>query len=263
MNTNTKNARITKQFDLTGKVAIVTGASKGIGESIARGLAEFGAKVVVSSRNQAAVDEVAAGFKADGLAAIGVACHVGNDEQLQQLLDKTMAAYGRIDIVVNNAATNPTYGPIDKVASGVFDKIMAVNVKSPFTFSNMVYPIMKAQGGGSIIHISSVSGNKPDVGIGIYSVSKAALSMLTQSQAKEWGKDGIRVNAICPGLIKTKFSQALWQNEKILNSVENHLPLRRMAVPDEMAGLALFLASEAGSYCTGGIYDADGGHMIA
>lgn len=263
MNTKTQNARITKLFNLEGKVAIITGASKGIGEAIARGMAEFGAKVVVSSRKQEAVDAVAEGFKKDGLEATGIACHVGSEEQLQNLVDKTMEKYGRIDIVVNNAASNPVFGPIAQVEGAIFDKIMGVNVKSPFAFSNMVHPIMKKQGGGSIIHISSVEGQKPSVGLGLYSVSKAALIMLTKSQAKEWGQDGIRVNAICPGLIKTKFSAALWQNEKILKQIEKHLPAGRMAAPDEMAGLALFLACEASSYCTGGIYEADGGHMIA
>lgn len=256
------NRRITNKFSLDGKVAIITGASKGIGESIARGMAEAGAKVVISSRKQAAVDEVAEGFKAEGLEATGIACHVGDEGQLQNLVDKTMEAYGRIDIIVNNAATNPVYAPIAQVEGNIFDKIMGVNVKSPFAFSNMVYPIMKRQGGGAIIHISSVEGQRPSAGLGLYSVSKAALIMLTKSQAKEWGQDGIRVNAICPGLIQTKFSAALWQNDKILKNVENHLPLRRMAQPDEMAGLALFLASDASSYCTGGIFEADGGHMV-
>ena len=263
MNTKTKNSRIAQQFDLTGKVAIVTGASKGIGESIARGMAEFGAKVVISSRNQDAVDAVATTFQEDGLEATGIACHVGETEQLQQLVDKTMEKYGRIDIIVNNAATNPVYAPIDKVESSAFDKIMSVNVKSPFAFANMVYPIMKKQGNGSIIHISSVAGKRPDDKLGIYSVSKAALIMLAKSQAKEWGRDGIRVNVICPGLIQTKFSAALWQNEKILKTVEQLLPLRRMAQPDEMAGLALFLAADASSYCTGAIFDADGGYLAA
>jgi len=241
MNTSTKNSRIAQQFDLTGKVAIVTGASKGIGESIARGMAEFGAKVVISSRNQDSVDAVAATFQKDGLEAIGIACHVGDEEQLQQLVDKTVEKYGRVDIIVNNAATNPVYSPIDKVEGSAFDK----------------------QGSGSIIHISSVAGKRPDDKLGIYSVSKAALIMLTKSQAKEWGKDGIRVNVICPGLIQTKFSAALWQNEKILKTVEQLLPLRRMAQPDEMAGLALFLASDASSYCTGAVFDADGGYLAA
>lgn len=255
--------RITKLFRMDGKVAIVTGASKGIGEAIARGLAEHGCKVVVSSRSQESVDAVAAGFREDGLEAIGIACHVGKKEQLQNLVDKTVEAYGGIDILVNNAATNPIFGPITEASDDVFDKIMGVNVKSPFQIANMVHPIMTKRGGGSIINISSVEGHKPGFGLGLYSVSKTALLMLTQNQAKEWGSDGIRVNAICPGLVKTKFSQALWSNETVLGHVESQIPAGRMAQPDEMAGMAVFLASEAASYCTGGIYTADGGYLIA
>jgi len=255
--------RVKKQFDLNGKVAIVTGASKGIGESIARGLAEFGAKVVVSSRKQDAVDAVAESFKKDGLEATGVACHVGDKSQLQNLVEKTVATYGGVDILINNAATNPVYGPLAEMEEEVFDKIMNVNVKACFTLANLCHPIMKSRGGGSIINIASVEGQTPSSGLGLYSVSKAALIMLTKSQGKEWGRDGIRSNAICPGLIQTKFSSALWKNEAILHQVEKHLPSGRMAQPDEMAGLALFLASDAASYCTAGVYVADGGHMVA
>jgi dehydrogenase/reductase SDR family protein 4 len=255
--------RVKGQFDLSGKVAIVTGASKGIGESIARGLAEFGASVVVSSRKQESVDAVAAAFRADGLEATGVACHVGDPHQLTQLVEATVAQYGGVDILVNNAATNPTFGPLAEADPGVFDKIMNVNVKAPMILANLCKPIMEQRGGGSVINIASVEGMKPSPGLGMYSVSKSALIMLTQSQAKEWGVDNIRANAICPGLIQTKFSAALWQNEAILKQVEAHLPAGRMAQPDEMAGLALFLASPASAYCTGGVFTADGGHMIA
>ena len=255
--------RIQPLFRLDGKVAVLTGASKGIGEAMARGMAELGAKVVISSRKQEAVDTVAAAFEADGLEAHGIACHVGDPAQCRQLIDKAMEQYGRIDILVNNAATNPVFGPIADADSSVFDKIMDINVKAPFAISNMVYPIMKQQGGGSVIHIASVEGMKPSFGLGIYSVSKAALIMLTKNQAKEWGRDNIRVNAICPGLIKTKFSSAIWQNDQLMQQVEKHLPSGRMALPDEMAGLAVYLASEAASYCTGSVFTADGGHMIA
>lgn len=256
-------SRIKKQFDLAGKVAIITGASKGIGESIARGLAEFGAKVIVSSRKQDAVDAVAENFKADGLEATGIACHVGDKEQLKNLVEKTVATYGGVDILINNAATNPVFGPLAEADEASFDKIMDINVKACFILANMCFPIMKERGGGSIINIASVEGMKPSFGLGLYSVSKAALLMLTKNQAKEWGSVGIRSNAICPGLIQTKFSSALWQNEAILKQVEKHLPAGRMAQPDEMAGLALFLAADASSYCTGGVFTADGGHMIA
>ncbi len=249
-------------FDLKGKVAIITGASKGIGERIARGLAEFGAKVVVSSRKQEAVDIVAGVLKDEGLEASGIACHVGDPDQLSKLVEKTVATYGGIDILVNNAATNPVYGPIADTDSKVFDKIMDINVKAPFTLCNLVYPIMKKRGGGSVINISSVEGMKPSFGLGLYSVSKAALIMLTKTQAKEWGPAGIRSNVICPGLVKTKFSSAIWQNEALLQQMEKHLPAGRMALPDEMAGLGVFLASDASSYCTGSVFTADGGHML-
>ncbi len=263
MEKTTENTqRIQPKFSLEGKVAIVTGASKGIGEAIARGLAEFGAKVVVSSRKQEAVDQVAASFKKDGLEATGIACHVGEVEQLKNLVVKTIEKYGRIDVLVNNAAINPTFGPLHETEEAVFDKIMHVNVKAPFMLSNMVFPHMAANGGGSVIHISSVEGMKPSEGLGLYSVSKSALTMLSQAQAKEWGRAGIRVNVICPGLVQTKFSAALWQNEGLLKQVEKHMPAGRMAQPDEMAGLAVLLASDAASYCTGGVYTADGGHMI-
>lgn len=252
-----------KQFDLTGKVAIITGSSKGIGESIARGLAEHGAKVVISSRKQDACDAVVEKFKADGLEAIGVACHVGDAEQRENLVKTTIEQFGGIDILVNNAATNPTFAPLVQADEKAFDQIMNVNVKACMVLANLCFPSMKKRGNGSIINISSVEGMKPSPFLGMYSVSKAALIMLSQSQAKEWGSFNIRSNALCPGLIQTKFSSALWKNEKILKQFVNHIPSKRMAQPEEMAGLAVFLASDAASYCTGGVYTADGGYMVA
>ena len=252
-----------KQFDLTGKVAIVTGSSKGIGKAIARGLAEQGAKVIISSRNQAACDEVADSFKADGLEAVSIACHVGDASQRNHLVNATIEQFGGVDILVNNAAINPTFAPLIQAQEETFDKIMNVNVKACMLLANLCFPSMKARGGGSIINIASVEGLKPSPFLGMYSVSKAALIMLSQSQAKEWGSFNIRSNALCPGLIQTKFSAALWKNEKILNQFINHLPAKRMAQPEEMIGLAVFLASEAASYCTGGVYTADGGYMVA
>ena len=255
--------RIKQKFDLTGKVAIVTGSSKGIGESIARGFAEHGAKVIVSSRKQEAVDAVAASFKKDGLEATGIACHVGDEAQLKNLVAQTTEIYGGIDILVNNAATNPVFDKLVDIDGDVFDKIMNVNVKACFTLANLCYPSMLERGGGSVINIASIEGHKPSKRLGLYSVSKAALIMLTKSQAKEWGRKGIRSNAICPGLIKTKFSSALWQDEETLKKFIGHIPSGRAAEPDEMAGLALFLASEAASYCTGQSFTADGGYLIA
>ncbi len=254
---------LSEKFDLSGKVAIVTGASKGIGEAIARGLAEYGAKVVVSSRKQEAVDAIANSIVADGKEAIGIACHVGKEEQLQALVEKTIETYGGVDILINNAATNPVFGPIAEADGLVFDKIMNVNVKACMLLSNLCYPSMKSRGGGSVVNIASVESEKPSLGLGMYSISKAALIMLTKSQAKEWGSNKIRANAICPGLIQTKFSAALWMNQALLDQVEAHLPSGRMAQADEMAGLALFLASDASSYCTGSVFTADGGHLIA
>ena len=251
-----------KLFELEGKVAIVTGASKGIGKSIAEALAEYGAKVVVSSRDQNSVDEVADEIKAKGFEAIGISCHVGRNDQRKILVEKTIAAYGGVDILVNNAATNPVFAPIEGIENEIFDKVMNVNVKACFDLAKLCFPSMKDRKGGSIINIASVEGMKPSNGLSIYSVSKSALIMLTQSQASEWGKYGIRSNAICPGLIKTKFSQALWTNEALMKQVNNHLPLRRAAETSEMAGLAVYLASEASSYTTGTVLNADGGHML-
>lgn len=254
--------RILPQFKLDGKVAIVTGASKGIGESIARGLAEAGARVVVSSRDQEAVDAVAEGFRDDKLEATGIACHVGKSQQLDELVSKTVDTYGGIDILVNNAATNPVFGPLAEMETSLFDKIMNVNVKACFQLANLCYPVMEKRGGGSVINIASVEGTRPSPGLGLYSVSKAALIMLTKAQAKEWGSVNVRSNALCPGLIQTKFSAALWQNEAILKQFLQHIPSGRIAQPDEMAGLAVFLASDAASYCTGALFTADGGYLV-
>ncbi len=255
--------KIKPLFSLKGKVAVVTGSSKGIGEAIARGLAEHGAKVVISSRKQEAIDEVAAQFKQDGLEATGIACHVGKADQRKALIKQTIEQYGGVDILVNNAAINPVFGPIEEAEEVAFDKIMDVNVKAPWMLANLALPSMKERGGGSVINISSVEGLKPGFGLGIYSTSKAALIMLTQNQAKEWGQYKVRSNAICPGLIKTKFSAALWQNEALMKMIKQNLPSSRMGTPEEMAGLAVLLASDAAAYMTGGVYTADGGYMIA
>jgi dehydrogenase/reductase SDR family protein 4 len=254
---------IKQQFSLENKVAIITGSSKGIGKAIAKGLAENGAQVVISSRNQEACDEVVKEFSNLGLKAVGIACHIANEEQRKSLVERVIAAFGRIDILVNNAAINPSFGPIEDVESAVFDKTMDINVKAPWSLSNLVLPHFKENKNGSIINIASVEGLTPGFGLGLYSISKAAILMLTKNQAKEWGRYGVRANAICPGLIKTKFSAALWQNEKMLNKLEKSIPSGRMGMPEEIVGLACLLASDAGNYMTGGVYTADGGYMIA
>tara|TARA_B100000745_G_scaffold5923_1_gene4977 strand:- start:21 stop:803 length:783 start_codon:yes stop_codon:yes gene_type:complete len=252
--------RIQPLFQLDNKVAIVTGASKGIGEAMARGLAEFGAKVVISSRKREAVDAVAESFQNDGLEAIAIAANMGNVEEAQTLIDQTVDAYGGIDIIINNAAANPVFGPIQNTEERAFDKILDVNLKGPFELCKKAYPILKQRGGGSIINISSIGGLTPERGIGIYSVSKAGLINLTKVMAQDWGADNIRVNAICPGLIKTKFSEALWGNEPILDRFLQQIPLNRVGTSDDVAGLAVYLASDAAAYCTGGVYLIDGGY---
>ncbi|WP_299324057.1 glucose 1-dehydrogenase [uncultured Maribacter sp.] len=254
---------IKQRFDLTGKVAVITGSSKGIGLSIAKGLAENGAKVVISSRKQDAVDAIAKEMQEAGFEAIGIACHIGEADQREALIAKTIEEYGRIDILVNNAAINPYYGPLEASDEEVFDKIMNVNVKAPWLLSNLAHPHMKAQGGGSIINISSVEGIHPGFKLGLYSVTKSALIMLSKNQAKEWGRHGIRSNAVCPGLVKTKLSQALWSNEKMVAGYTGVVPLKRIAEPDELAGIVMLLASDAGSYMTGGVYTVDGGYLIS
>ena len=252
--------RIQPLFQLDNKVAIVTGASKGIGEAMARGLAEFGAKVVISSRKRESVDAVAESFQNDGLEAIAIAANMGNVEEAQTLIDQTVDAYGGIDIIINNAAANPVFGPIQNTEERAFDKILDVNLKGPFELCKKAYPILKQRGGGSIINISSIGGLTPERGIGIYSASKAGLINLTKVMAQDWGADNIRVNAICPGLIKTKFSEALWGNEPILDRFLQQIPLNRVGTSDDVAGLAVYLASDAAAYCTGGVYLIDGGY---
>ena len=192
-----------------------------------------------------------------------MSAHAGQPESLDGLLDATWARFGRLDILVNNAAISPYYGPLEQTDEAAFDKIMQVNVKAPWMLANRAFPHMKEQGGGSIINIASVEGLRPGFGLGLYSVTKSALIMLTQNQAKEWGRYGIRANALCPGLIRTKFSEGLWSNEKVVSHYTRATPLGRIAEPDEMAGAVVLLASDAGSYLTGGVYTADGGYLVS
>ncbi len=252
--------RISQLFRLDDKVALVTGASKGIGVAMARGLAEFGASVVLSSRKQDAVDAVAGEFKANGLEATGVAANMGNIDDIQSLVDKTVEVYDGLDIIINNAAANPVFGPLQNTDERAFDKIIDVNLKGPFELCKKAYPIMKQRGGGSIIHISSIGGLTPETGIGIYSASKAAIISMTKAMAQDWGADNIRSNAICPGLIKTKFSEALWNDKTSLDRFVQRIPLGRIGEPDDITGLVVYLASSASAYCSGGVYMVDGGY---
>lgn len=255
--------RIKNLFSLEGKVAIVTGASKGIGESMARGLAEFGASVVVSSRDHAAVNDLASEMRNDGLSAKGIACHVAREEDRQTLVRETLEHFGRVDILINNAGTNPYFGPIEQMTQEVYQKTLDINLNAALMLSNLVFPQMRQQGGGSIIHVSSIEGIHATAMMAAYNISKAALIMLGQNQAAEWGQYNVRVNVICPGLVKTKLSAALWQDEKTLERTSRKIALRRMADPDEMAGLAVLMASGAGSYMTGSVVVNDGGLLLA
>lgn len=250
---------VDRLFDLDGRVALITGASKGIGAAIARALAEAGAHVILSSRKQEAVSAVAEKFVKEGLQATAIAAHLGKPEELDQLVDRVRADFGGLEILVNNAGINPVYGPVMQADMAAFDKIWQVNLRGPLYLSRKAHPLMLARGSGSVINLSSIAGISPMDGLGYYSISKTAMIGMTRVLAKEWGPDGIRVNAICPGLIKTKLSTALWQNEKIRTYYETQVPLRRIGVPEDVAGLAVFLASDAAAYCTGGVYIVDGG----
>ena len=256
------SAKYDSMFRLDGKVALVTGASKGIGETMARAMAEYGAHAVLCSRKQEAVDAVAENFRADGLAATAIAANMGSLDDIDRLVEAAVEACGGIDIIVNNAAANPVYGPLQNIDEGAFDKIIDVNLQGPLELCKKAYPVLCRRGGGSIMHISSIGGLKPEPGIGIYSVSKAAIISLTQAMAQDWGGDNIRVNAICPGLIRTRFSQALWSNEDTRSHFEDRVPLGRIGEPGDLAGLAVYLASDASAYCSGGVYMVDGGYSV-
>lgn len=250
------------EHSLKGKIAIITGASKGIGLAIATALGKGGATVIISSRKQEAVDQTAAELRAHGIDAYGKACHMGSLDEVRALVDYTVSNFGGIDIIVNNAATNPSFGPILDTDTQVFDKIMDVNVKGPLELAKLAHPYMKKRGGGSVINISSIEGLTPGYGLGLYSISKAALIATTKVLAREWGGDSIRVNVICPGLVKTKFSEALTSNEKIMKMVMARQALPMVAEPDDIAGLALYLASDASRFSTGAVFTLDGGLTI-
>ncbi|MGB8338079.1 MAG: SDR family oxidoreductase [Burkholderiales bacterium] len=250
-------------FDLTGKVALITGSTRGIGKSIAEEMARAGAKVVISSRKKDACDAVAKQINDAGHEALAVPCNISYKEELQKLVDITMEKWGRIDSLVCNAAINPVYGPMSQVSDEAFDKVMGTNLRSNFWLINMVAPQMAARKDGSIIIVSSIAALHGNAVIGVYGISKAADAGLARNLAVEWGPQNIRVNCIAPGLIKTDFARALWEDEKMRKATEMKTPLRRIGEPEDIGGIAVFLASKAGAYITGQMIVADGGVTIA
>ena len=247
-------------FDLTGKTAVITGSTKGIGKAIAYRMAQHGANVVVSSRKSDVCDEVTAEINAafPGT-AIAIPCNIGYKEQLQALVDKTVAHYGQIDVLVCNAAINPYAGPMAGIPDDAFDKIMGSNIRSNHWLATMVLPAMKERGDGSIIIVSSVAGLRGTEILGAYAISKAADMQMARNIAVEYGRHGIRANAIAPGLIRTDFAKYLWENADILKQATSGSALRRIGEADEIAGAAVFLSSRAGAFTTGQTIVCDGG----
>lgn len=249
-------------FDLTGKVAVVTGSSRGIGRAIAERMADHGAKVVVSSRNQESCDEVVAAIRERGGEAFAHACNVSRRGEVAALVASVLLEWGQIDVLVCNAAANPAYGPLAKLEDAAMDKIFAANVKSIVWFAGLVAPQMAERGDGTILLISSVGGFIGSDVLGFYNMSKAAEQSLARSLAVEWGGQNVRVNCIAPGLVRTEFSRVLWEEPAKLAKLTGASALRRMAEPDEIAGTAVYLASAAGSFVTGQTIVVDGGRLI-
>lgn len=249
-------------IDLTGRVALITGASRGIGRAIAEAFASAGASVVLTSRTQEALDDVAAAIESEGGTALPKAAHAGESADIQALMDTATDAFGGVDILVNNAATNPHFGPVLSAEESHWDKTFDVNVKGYWRFAKACVPLMKERGGGKIINMASVAGEKPQSGMGIYCVTKAGVLMLTDVLATELAEANIQVNAIVPGYVKTKFSKAIWDDEAFNEAVLRMTPQRRMADPEELTGLACYLASDASDFVTGAHVTIDGGLLL-
>jgi len=249
-------------FDLSGKVALVTGSTRGIGRSIAEELARAGARVALSSRKAEACEAARAEFERRGFECLAQPCNVSRKEDLQALVDATRNRWGRIDIVVANAASNPYFGPLTGIPDDAFDKIFANNVKSTLWLAAMTLPGMAERGGGSLIVVGSIGGVLANTVIGAYGMSKAAAHHLVRNLAAEWGPRNVRVNAIAPGLVKTEFARALWEDDKRRTERVQATPLRRLGEPRDIGGIAVFLASDAAAFVTGQCIVADGGVTI-
>ena len=250
---------MTNLFDLTGQVAVITGSSRGIGRAIAERMAEHGAKIVVSSRKAEACEEVAAAIRGKGGEALVVPCNIGRKEELQALVDTTMQHWGRIDALVCNAAVNPYFGPGAGIPDDAWDRVMASNIRSNHWLCTMALPGMAERGGGSVIIVSSIAGLRGTATLGAYGISKAADMQLARNLAVEWGPKGIRANCIAPGLVRTDFARALWEDPQNLERRTRDTPLKRIGEPDEIAGAAVFLAAASGRFMTGQTMVIDGG----
>jgi NAD(P)-dependent dehydrogenase (short-subunit alcohol dehydrogenase family) len=250
-------------FDLTGKVAVITGSSRGIGRAIAESMAALGAKVVISSRKADACETVARAIAAAGGDAAAIPCNISRKAEVEALVGGANKRFGAIDILVCNAAVNPVYGPLRELSDEAFDKVMGANVKSNLWLCNLTIPAMAERGGGAVILVSSIAGLRGTDRLGAYSISKAADFALVRNLAVEWGPRNVRVNAIAPGLVKTDFARALWEDETLLAQRTAHTPLRRIGEPHEIGPVAAFLASPAASFITGQIIVADGGVTAA
>ncbi len=250
-------------FDLSGQVAVITGSSKGIGRAAAEIMASLGAKVVVSSRKPDACEAVASAIRTQGGEALVIPCNISRKEEIDALIRGTLKHWGRIDTLVCNAAVNPYFGPLQKIPDDAFDKIMNSNIKSNLWLCNYAIPSMAEQGGGSVVIVSSIGGLRGSAQLGAYGISKAADMQLTRSLAVEWGASNVRVNCVAPGLVKTDFARALWEDPDRLKRTVATAPLRRIGEPAEIGGIIAFLASKAASFMTGAVIVADGGVSIA
>ena len=249
-----------QRYSLAGRTALITGATRGIGLAIARAFAAAGARVLINSRKPDAVERTVAELRAEGGTAEALPGNVSRADELDAVVAAALTRYDGPDILVNNAAANPVFGPFPEVSPEAFDKIIAVNLKAPFELARRLVQPMIDRKRGAIINMSSIGGLAPEPGLGIYSVSKAAIISLTKVMAVELGPHGIRANAICPGFIKTDFSAALWKNETVVNEVLSHTPLGRLGEPNDVAHTALYLASDESKFCTGGVFVVDGGY---
>ncbi|MDJ0764718.1 MAG: SDR family oxidoreductase [Myxococcota bacterium] len=248
-------------FSLNDKIAVITGASRGIGEAIAKTLAENGAHCILTSRKPDALETVVTDIKNSGGSAEAIACHNGHLDQIKSLFEEIEKRFGKLDILVNNAATNPHFGDLASADEGMWDKIFDVNLKGPFFMIQHAVPLMEKSGKGAIVNISSVNGIRPALGQGVYSISKAGIISMTLAYAKELASSNIRVNAVLPGLTETKFARALLDNKMVYDIAIQMIPMQRHAQPEEMTGLVLYLVSDASSYTTGSVIPVDGGML--